>query len=272
MESVRKAGVVLNNSAVTVTTLAMLILGIVGVTQNVSAQQLSAGDLSAMTQSTASDTDAVFLWLLAGAPAVSPQNLSYNSTASATDWSGTLSGNYLGQALNLSYLGTTSEGTVSWSWNATGIFGSGNVAGNGTATISYPTSGTLDLIFSDALEYGGHTYALNYNIPGSILSDGTIMFGSLGDEEVGSGTIDLDGLLQADKPHKYSYLDADDTVASDDNGVALITGGANNKVYKYTDDGGLTGTIAAPVIPEPSTFVLVGIGVVSLLARRRRAA
>ena len=56
------------NTAVTVSIMAMLLLGLVAGTEKTSAQQLTAGDFSVMTQSTATDTDAALLWLLAGSP------------------------------------------------------------------------------------------------------------------------------------------------------------------------------------------------------------
>jgi hypothetical protein len=80
--------------------MAMFLLGLVAGTENTSAQQLTDGTVSAITQSTASDSDAVFLYLSAGYQVgqlgVPTQDISFNSTTTATSWTGTLSGLYRG--------------------------------------------------------------------------------------------------------------------------------------------------------------------------------
>jgi hypothetical protein len=258
--------------------MAMFLLGLVAGTENTSAQQLTDGTVSAITQSTASDSDAVFLYLSAGYQVgqlgVPTQDISFNSTTTATSWTGTLSGLYLGEALNLAYAnGTNTAGTVSW--NTTGTFGGGSVTGGGTSAISYPTSSTFDLTFSDTLGYGGNTYAVNYDIPGSINADGTFMFGSLEDEEVGDGTWTLDGSPIAPLTW-YSGHDTEDggVWISDINGRGLPWWWWYNKdrwgknpqqSTTFTTDGDIYN-----VVPEPTSVALLAAGALGLMMRVRR--
>ena len=160
----------LKNSAVTVTTLAMLMLGLVAVTQNISAQEMTAPQLASIVQSTANDTDMLLLNILEGEPTTAP-SYSYNSTATDATWANwaeTLNGIYLGQTINLAYgNGSASAGTVSW--DTTGTFGGGSVTDGGTSTISYPTSSTFDLTFNDTLTIGADSATADVVIPGTIL-------------------------------------------------------------------------------------------------------
>jgi hypothetical protein len=265
----------LKKLAVTAGTTAMLLFGLLAGTKNVSAEQLTAGELSVMTQSTATDTDTALLWLLAGAPYTQPQTINYNSSATASSWTGTLSGNYIGQALNLTYLGTINN---TLSWNTAGSIGSSIVTGNGAISISYPTSSTFNLAFSDSLGYGGNTYTLNTSIPGSILSDGTIMFGSPGNEEVGNGEIG--------DPHwiQYSYYQDTDVISDIIifPPIGPLIGKVKNVDYPtppyippFTPlTGSFQETITLSPVPEPSTMMLVllsgGLGAVHRLCRKCR--
>ncbi|MGB8368821.1 MAG: PEP-CTERM sorting domain-containing protein [Limisphaerales bacterium] len=262
------------NSAVTVTTLAMLMLGLVAVTQNISAQEMTAPQLASIVQSTANDTDMLLLNILEGEPTTAP-SYSYNSTATdATwaNWAGTLNGLYLGQTINLAYgNGSASAGTVSW--DTTGTFGGGSVTGGGTSTISYPTSSTFDLTFNDTLTIGADSATADVVIPGTILGEGDYMFGSPGNEEAGSGSFLLDGV-----PVGGAWLAS-----------GWYSGHTNPDGSGWDDIRFWWGTIptfwSAPTstapfvftnttIPEPSTLSLLSIGAVSLLARhwRRRTA
>jgi len=153
-----------------------------GVGSALMAGELDLLQLSGLTQSTISDNDAVLLSLIAGyqlgQSGIPPQTISFVSTTTDVSWSGSLSGLYLGKTLDLSYLGTNSgfpPGTVSWS--ITGTFGGGSVTGGGTSTISYPTSSTFNLAFSDQLVEGGTTYSADFTIPGTLFPNGN-MFGS----------------------------------------------------------------------------------------------
>ncbi len=246
-------------------TLTLVVFAVVASTENVSSATLSAGDLSAMTQSTVSDSDVLFFWQVAGGSTV-PQTVAYSSTATPTTWSGTVGGILLGQVLNVGYLGTTVDGTVGWSWTTSGSFGSKSVTGNGSTSISYPTPETFTLLLAESLQCGSRTYAIDYSIPGSFLPDGSVMFGTPGNPEVGAGTTRLDGIFVETKD-TYSYLDKDDIQASDKNGNAIISGGANNKIIKTTAVGGGIGTIT--IVPEPTAVALLGLGIVGLLACAR---
>jgi hypothetical protein len=245
------------------------------------AQQLTAQDLSAMVQSTASDTDAYFLYLFSGQPQGPSQTLAFNSTGSPTSWSGSFSGPYFGQDLSMSYTGATTgfpPGTVSW--NATGTFGAGAVSGTGSAAISYPTATTFDLAVTDSLTYGANTYAVSETIPGTLVGGTTIMFGSPGDEEVGIGTLSLDGTTVSEsQPNSYTSPYDDGHRLSDIHGIHIPFTGTND--YKVTDQPDsnflITGSFTTAPVPESPTLfvdamVLLPAGVYSArrVARRVR--
>src|SRR5262249_53397885 len=118
------------------------------------ADTLTAQDLSVLAQSTVSDTDAAFLYILGGNdPSASPVPkaiLNYSSTGNDTSWSGSLSGTLVNSFL-LSYT-SSGDTATSNSWTSSGtLSGFGSVSGSGSASITYPTGTTFDVSFSDML-------------------------------------------------------------------------------------------------------------------------
>lgn len=260
---------------VIVTTLVILMLVLFAGTQNISAEELTAADLSFMTQSTASDIDALLLSQFAGytlpQPGVPDQTINYSSIATDstwTNWTAALSGTYFDQALNLNYVNGTGTASIV-SWETTGTFGGVNITGSGTSAISYPTSSTFDLTLSEILVCAGNTYALNYtDIPGTFLPNGDIMFGSPGDEEVGIGTFTINSIFFSAPLISYNrvVIDNKGTVLyteSDICGKSFAIGLKNN----YDSDGNLfQGDITTP---EPATFALLSLGCLTLLKKHK---
>ena len=169
-------------------------------------------EASAIIQSTVTDTDTGFLSEFIGFG--SGQTLNYSSTSTTTAWSGTLSGAYLGTSLSVTYAGDLTAyppGPVTWT--SMGSYGAENWRGSGNATIVDTSSTTFEVMFADSLAVGNNTGSINYAIPGTVLPDGTVMYGDLTNDEVGTGTITVDGMALAGAC--YSYKDAAMKVVSD---------------------------------------------------------
>jgi hypothetical protein len=156
------------------------------------ANLLSPLEASALIQSTVSDADVEFLSQLT--PLASGHSLAYTSNSTMTSWSGTLSGNFFGSAVNVSYLGDLSgypSGAVTWT--STGTYGSAAWTGSGAASITDTSATTFQMTLTSALAFGGNTASLDYTIPGTVLPDGTFMIGDASHPEAGSGTVTLNG-------------------------------------------------------------------------------
>ena len=203
-----------------------------------------------------------------GKPAPSLNYTAVGSDANWTLWTGALVGSFLGRSVNLGYSGALSgfpPGTITWT--TTGTFGGGGVAGSGTATISYPTLSTFDLTFSDTLAYGGNSITANVGIPGTFLSDGSFMDGSLGHDEAGVASFILNGVAADIPPGDWSYHSEPGSLFATDDivyfGHRFDTVGAINS----TDN---TFTSAFFAAPEPITLSIFGAGLAGAVALRRR--
>jgi len=255
----------------------ILLCSVSGPEQARAQSQLSDVDFAVMTQSTFADSDGMFLWALSGFPDTPAQTINYSSTATGTSWSGALGGQYLGQTLGLTYSGNFTAASASWS--TTGTFGGNSVTGSGTTSISYPTSDSFILTFSDSLTYGGNTWALVFDIPGTSFLDGTFMFGSPGNEEAGSGTLLYNGLVPSQSHYNvFSYKKSTSEPASDvrwDNGPTgedlTKNGLVLNKVLGRPQSAAITQeiTLTAVTVPEPSPLWLGGAGVAMVMFIRR---
>lgn len=270
-----------------------LALGILGVVvfpppSEASADTLTAQDLANLAQSTVTDTDALFLYLLGGndpsAAPVPEARLAYDATGDATGWSGALSGTLV-NAFTLNYASTAQSATFN-DWSSSGSLGSvGPVSGIGNAVVRYPTATTFTITFADSLSAGGDDYSIRSLISGIFNPDDSVVFGP--PPEVtstnpigfsGSGSPAYSGFLNWSYDRRYP------NEVSDISGVPIWPGGLWNNVYKTTQTGdgayALDGFIITSIptvgssVPELSTWamMLFGFAGLSLIGYRRAKA
>jgi hypothetical protein len=251
------------------------------------ADVLAVLDASSLIQSTATDTDAVFLSLFTN---ISPEAIwNYASTSSLTAWTGSLSGTYLGSTLDVAYSGSLSAyptGPITWS--STGSFGSQTWSSTGSALFADTGAGAFEVTINDSLSIGSNRATLDYMIPGSVQPDGTIMYGDPSNEEVGTGTVTIN-LRPSPDTMCYSYSSFIKTSRTLSDAFQRLPGKTcsetadlipaaqrnNNNYFSSSSPTllSLTGTItSASPVPEPSSFflVLVLLSVGLLFETRRR--
>lgn len=260
-----------------------LALGVMGVVvfpplSEASADTLTAQELANLVQSTATDTDALFLYLLGlNDPSASPvpeARLAYDATGDATGWSGALKG-ILINTFTLNYVSTAQSATVD-DWSSSGsLSGVGPVSGIGNAVIRYPTSTTFTITFGDSLSAGGNEYSITSLIAGTLNAEGVVAFGpppevtsSNPTSFSGSGSPIYSSLLN------WSYVLRYPNEISDISGVKIWPGGPWNNVYqtKPTGDGAyaLDGFIITSIptvgasVPELSTWAMMLFGFAGL--------
>jgi hypothetical protein len=250
------------------------------------ADTLTAQDLANLAQSTVTDTDAVFLYLLGGNdPAASPvpeARFAYDATGNATGWSGVLSSTLV-NAFTLKYVSAAQSATFN-NWSSSGsLSGVGSVSGIGNAVVGYPTSTTFTITFRDSLSAAGAQYSITSLISGTFNADGSVAFGppsevtsSLPIGFSGSGSPAYSGFLNWSYDRRYP------NEVSDISGVPIWPGGPWNNVYKTTQTGdgayALDGFIITSIptvgatVPELSTWAMMLFGFAGLsLAGYRRA-
>jgi hypothetical protein len=242
----------------------VLVLVTPGVTPVACASLLSPFEASALIQSTATDTDGMLLSLFYGFEA--GQTLNYSASLTTTSWSGTLTGTYLGTGLSLTYLGDLSnyQSSGAVAWTNSGSYGNQSWSGSGSATIADTSSTTFQVSLSYSMMVGSNSASINYMIPGTVGSDGTIMYGEPGNEEVGDGTFSLNGTPNKNIS-KYSYK----TLS---NGLQIISDirifgkkrGFNNDYNTDEFRGIIIGPLTSSV-PEPSSALLMGFGLLALM-------
>jgi len=255
------------------------------------ADALTAQDLANLAQSTATDTDAVFLYLLGGndpsGTAAPEATFPYDATGNATGWSGALSGTLV-NSFTLNYVSSAQTATFN-DWVSSGsLSGVGPVSGIGNVDVTYPTSTTFTVTFVDSLSAGGNDYSIASLILGTFNPDGSVAFGPPSEVEStnplgfsGSGSPAYSGFL------KWSYDRRYPDEVSDISGIPIWPGGPWNNVYQNTPKGGgayaLDGFILTSLptigasVPEPSTWAMMtvgfaGLGFASYWASRRTAA
>jgi hypothetical protein len=250
------------------------------------ADTLTPQDLANLVQSTVTDTDALFLYLLGGNdPSASPVpevSLAYDATGDATGWSGALKGSLV-NSFTLNYVSTAQSATVN-DWSSSGVLNSvGPVSGVGNAVVRYPTSTTFTITFGDSLSAGGNEYSITSLIAGTFNPDGSVAFGPPSEVEStnpigfsGSGSPIYSGFLN------WSYDRRDPNEVSDISGVPIWPGGPWNNVYQTKPTSGgayaLDGFILTSIptvgasVPESSTWAMMLFGFAGLgLAAYRRA-
>jgi hypothetical protein len=242
-----------------------------GTTPKAHAGLLTAYDASTLVQSTASDADAMLLGKIYGFQY--NQTLTYSSTADPTSWSGTLAGTYLGSSLNLSYAGdlTNYASTGAVTWTSTGAFGGQAWSGTGSAAIADTSSTTFQVSILYSLTAGSNTASIDYVIPGTVGATGTVMFGSPGNEEAGTGTVTINGREQHNLVEwSYIHTKTGRAIRSD----IVILG--HVFWFNNLDDqpiggrsGGLFGSIES--VPEPPAHALLAIGLLAVATVRTRS-
>jgi hypothetical protein len=154
-------------------------------------------------------------------------------------------------------------------WTSTGSYGAQSWNGSGTAIISDTSSTTYQVTIADSLSLGNNTGFFNYTIPGTVLPDGTIMYGDPANEEVGTGTGTINAM--AATVRCYSYKDQNKTIKSDyisaetEKGCAAAAKDFGNPWIKVVNNNtvSLSGTI--DTVPEPSSLALLLFGLLSFI-------
>ncbi len=239
---------------------------------------LSVSDASEMIQSTATDNDVALLTSLFG---YQPQTFSYSSVSAPTAWAGALSGTYLGSGLNVAYLGDLSSylSTGAVTWTSAGTYGAQSWSGSGSATIADTSATTFNVTLTESLAIGTSTASMNYVIPGTVLANGTEMFGSQQNQEAGTGTVTLNGVaflnILADSWYKTGkWLPDIPSDYYDSEGVPQyyppFVGGDNyfkagTAPPPSNGSFNLTGIITVNSVPEPSGFLLLSFGLFGVL-------
>lgn len=244
---------------------ALIIAALAAASMPASGSVIDAAQMSAIIQSTATDTDVFALIAFFGfAP---EQTLEYSSTAATSPPSGALTGVYLGIPVNVVY--SWQSGAI---WNDTGTYGSLAWNGSGQATFSDTSSTTFELDFTDSLTVGANSATVDYQIPGTVLADGTVMFGDPSDTEVGSGTVTGISVNPC-----YSYASFFDRTLTDI--VPHLPGKTcqelvpPNAIDRYVPSAigsftALSGTIET--VPEPASWLMFGSGMVGIFCYRAR--
>ncbi len=250
----------------------LVVLMSFGAANPVHAALLDVADASSIIQSTVTDQDFEFLHAFYGGQP--SQTLNYNSTSTATSWSGTLSGNYVGVPVSIAYSSSALSSTGS-TWTSTGTYGTGSGTqtwtGGGSATITDTSSTTFNVTFTDSVSVGANTGSVTYTIPGTAGSTvplgGSAMYGDPSNPEaVGTGTVTLNGVTYTAAVSYFSYLRFWPYIICDYNGnYPFPPWIPSDNYYKTTSASAtsvpfsLDGYITS-VVPEPTGLILLGVG------------
>jgi hypothetical protein len=236
------------------------------------AATLSPEGIAALAGSAASGTDVGFLNLFTGGFTGPLPTWSLSETATNagwSNWSGSLAGQLLGTPMALAYAGTFLGNTLSW--NTTGTYGAITVTGGGSATISYPTSSSFLVSFSDTLVSGSGAYSVAGGLGGSINPDGTFGLGPSAtmESEVGPLPVMFNG-TPTPGADGYSFWQepnqANPNFYRDDHKYAwwlptIYTSGFFPSSTSFNDS----------TTPEPQTYLLLGAGLLAMaIAMRKR--
>jgi hypothetical protein len=235
-----------------------------------SASTLTAEQVAALVGSATSGTDVGFLDLLSGGSTSGPQptwTLAETATSPTfSTWTGSLVGQLLGTTFDLSYAGNFTGNTMTW--NTSGTYGGTTVTGGGSGTISYPTSSSFLLAFSDTL-VGSGAYSTSGNLDGTINPDGTFGLGpsTATETEVGPLPVAFNGnATTAESWYSQWQLQnqADPNFYRDDIKYGwwlprIPTWGYFTSSTSFNDS-----TTSNTAIPEPKAYLLLGTGLLAI--------
>lgn len=250
-----------------------IILSLATSVQSASGATLSIADASVILQSTISDSD-VFLLTALTTPVSG--TVDYNSTSVTPGWSGTLSGTYNKDNLNVSYIGNLlsyPSGPVTW--NSSGNYGSIPWNSSGSATFVSTSATGFNIIFNDSLTVGSNSGSINYIIPGIQDESGTFF-----DGEVGTGTVSIEKSTYSNLI-AYSYLArpitigplrfTSDLIILREIPIPLPSIFNKGEVVFYPNSPGIESRILVAAVPEPtSTLTLLALGTLGAASTIKR--
>jgi hypothetical protein len=138
---------------------------------NIEAATLTSQDAAVIAQSTFMDSDLFLLGDFVGFQA--GQSFTYDGSGSATGWTATLTGAYVGTPLSVTYSGDSSAfpgGAITWS--SGGSFGAKGWSSSGSALVT-STDTNFQVRFADTLTVGAQGGAIAATIDGVIDPDST---------------------------------------------------------------------------------------------------
>ncbi len=218
-------------------------------------------NIGAVVQATINDADLLALTNLFG---LGPGTLNYASTTTNSQWTGILSGAYLGAGVNVDYSGDLSQYPIGQiTWTTSGFYGGAPWSGNGSASFANTASG-FNMLFLYSISVGSHSADYNFAISADVSPTGDVRF----DDANSSGSLISDGVVILDA--NFSYIQfrqkwIDD--ATEHNNNRIVSTGT-----KPIANGVLSMTNTIETVPEPTTLFLVGAGFIGCVWRSRRRA
>jgi len=182
------------------------------------------------------------------------------TTSTAGAWNATLAGNYKGTAVNVSYNGTLSDFPAApLTWTSNGFYGAAAWTGSGSAQFTLLPMGDFQIALASSLTLGSDigTYAIT--IFGNETGDDIDVF-----DDLQTGTITTNGISLGERFAKLSYKRKDFTEIQTDvkiRGHEVIV----DSIKLAGTETGFNADGTVSTIAEPSTFTLLGAGVVGLL-------
>jgi hypothetical protein len=145
----------------------------------------------------------------------------------------------------------------------------GTAKADGTSLLSYNLTGPVDATFELPVNFtvangdyglgaGFYVTPIDLTINGSAVSDDQLLIFS---SSFGGAFEDADELVNLTGPQLYTGLEYNPTMSAFPGGIAL---------FDYnTGAGGYTLTVTSVPTPEPTSILLMGIGLLSLFLMRR---